>query len=465
MAYTEFYCQNGGSNLNAGSTNNNSPVYSSIHGNWVNATGVFTPTDGSTPASTVSVGMFASVYIDGASVGVYIGRISVVAAGVNGAITANTAPAGAKPANQTGTATIVVGGAWQGPNAASGFPFTLTSFGNNQDATAHIVRVNLKNDQTYTVTASFAPSTGGSNYVVQGYSSSLNDGGKAIFDGTTSTGSIITTSGPAGSGWYDLKFTTSIGSGTSDLVTTTQPSTFIRCVCHGARRLGLLVNTTSGAYIIECEFYDNGVAGSGGGIQLNNVSTIIRSFSHDNAGSGAAGIRATGIGTVIQNCIVSSNDGVGISFSSSTGGVVESTEMYNNGSDGLNIASTGTDPLWIENCNFIKNVGAAINNVSVHNTGFVYNCGYGAGTQANGSADTLNNLVQSGTVTYGSNLTPWVDPANGDFSINLAAAKGTGRGAFTETDSGLSAPDTVGYPDIGAAQAQAVLGEVSYGFA
>src|SRR5262249_22667007 len=132
---------------------------------------------------------------------------------------------------------------------------------------------------------------------------------------------------------------------------------------------------------------------------------------------------------------------------------VANSDFYNNSSDAIKIIASNKDCYWIENNNFIKNTGAGVNNVSTVNAGYVYNCGYGSGTQVNGS-DTLNNFNQSGTVTYASGVTPWVDPANGDFSINLAAAQGAGRGKFTETDSNLSAPNTIGYPDIAAAQAQ-----------
>jgi hypothetical protein len=59
-------------------------------------------------------------------------------------------------------------------------------------------------------------------------------------------------------------------------------------------------------------------------------------------------------------------------------------------------------------------------------------------------------VIESGTVTYANDVTPWVDPANGDFRINLAAAKGAGRGTFTQT--AASYTGTIGYPDIGAAQ-------------
>lgn len=475
MAYTEFYCQNGGSNLNAGTTNNNTPVYSSIHGNWTNATGVFTPTDGTTPASTVSAGMRASVYIDGATVGVYVGEISAVAAGVNGAITANTRPIGSKPANQTGTATIVVGGAWQGPNAASGFPFTLTNYGNNQDSSSHLVCTNLKNDQTYSLTAAFTPNNSGARSVISGYTSSVRDGGKATFDGGTSTSSLISAVGAPGTQWVDLIFTSSISSGTGTLFTAgTQVGLWLRCVFSGSRGVGLQCNASStGASVVECEAYNNNRNNTSGlaGFSTSGIAQFLRCVSHDNTGSNTSGFLASAGNTSFVNCIADTNGQYGFSnTSTSVNGVIsiQNCDIYNNGSDGINIASGNVNFTWIENTNLIKNTGAGINNASTTASGYVYNCGYGSGTQANGSADTINNLTQTGSVTYGSNLTPWVDPANGDFRINLPAANFAGRAAFTET--AASYAGTAGYPDIGAAQSLTGGGgtfskEVSYGFA
>lgn len=476
--YTEFYCQSGGSNLNAGSTNNNTPVYSSIHGNWTQATGVFTPTDGSTPASTVSTGMWASVYIDGASVGVYIGRISNVVAGVNGAITANTTGVGAKPANQTGTATIVVGGAWLGPNAASGFPFTLSGYGNNINASSNTNRTNLKNDQTYSMTAAFTPNNTGNRYIVQGYTGSVGDGGKATFDGGTSTGAILSATGPLGNRWEDLIFTTSITTGTSDLVSEgTQQGMWIRCVFSGARGSGFNGGSsgTLGGGVIECEAYNNNRSNtaSKAGFQTNGTHFFVRCVSHDNTGSNTAGFLITGGDVFLQNCISDTNGGNGVSVTSTSPGLqtVANCDIYNNGGDGINCSSASAGTFWIENTNFIKNTGAGINNASTSNDllGYIYNGGYGAGTQANGSSDTVGQLVKTGTVTYASNVTPWVDPANGDFRINLAAANFAGRQAFQQTQ-GYSSPNTVGYPDIGAAQSLTGGGgtfskQKSYGYA
>ncbi len=455
--YTEFYCQSGASNLNAGSTNG--AVVATQTGDWVSATHIFTPNDGTNPVSLgIAVGMFASVYVTaGATTAVYIARISAVTNATNGATTADLVPIGVSPGNSSGahTITMKVGGAWLGPNAATGFPFTLANFGNNQDATAHQVRVNLKNDQTYTVTAAFAMVGTNPGYVVQGYTSSVNDGGKATFDGTTNTGQIISTVGSFGNETFvDLIFKTSIGSGTLDLVAEGVANcSWVRCVFTGSRGNGLNFNGL--AY--ECEAYGNNTSNTAakGGFRFGTAGTrLIRCISHDNTGSNTSGL-VMAINGLVQHCVFDTNGQYGVNVTATTGGTyIGNSDFYNNGSDGINVASTVLAPGFvIENNNFIKNTGAGINNVSVKDSGFLYNNGYGAGTQANGSADTLNNLTADpASVTYSSNITPWVDPANGDFRISPAGAGvGTGRGAFTET--AASYAGTIGYPCIGAAEA------------
>ncbi len=460
MAYTEFYCQSGGSNLNSGSTTTGS-VYTSIHGNWTQSTGVFTPTDSTNPSSTVSVGMWGSVYIDGATVGVWVARITVVTNATNGAITVNTAGLGAKPANQTGTATLVVGGPWLGPNAASGFPFTLATFGNQIDTTSHAMRVNMKNDQTYSLTSSITFSnTGSGTWVVQGYTSSVGDGGKATWDGSTSTGAVIASIGTPGS-MIDHIFVTSISSGTADLVTSfASGAIFIRCVFHGARGNGLLMNGATSGQVIECEAYDCDKSNTAnlGGFRANGMCVFLRSISHDNTtGANCNGFAlspgASTANLMLINCVADTNAGNGATIVFTNGNSLfnfQNNDFYNNTGDAINIPTSTLAPVWIENNNFFKNGGRGINNVSVVNWGYSYNNVYGAGTQANGSSDTLNNITEVGKVTYTSNLTPWVDPANGNFS-QLYATSIVGRGAFTETASSYAG--TIGYPNTGAAQA------------
>jgi hypothetical protein len=161
------------------------------------------------------------------------------------------------------------------------------------------------------------------------------------------------------------------------------------------------------------------------------------------------------------DCVFDSNSGSGVDAQSDNPGVYIGCEFYNNGGSGVSISGLSNGGTFI-NCNFIKNAAWAINRNTANSPAcLVLNCGFGTGTQANasGNISSDNALLQSGTVTYASNVTPWTDPANGDFRISLAAAQGTGRGSFTQT--AASYAGTVGYPDIGAAQAAASGGSSS----
>lgn len=130
-----------------------------------------------------------------------------------------------------------------------------------------------------------------------------------------------------------------------------------------------------------------------------------------------------------------------------------SCDAYNNGSHG---ASCDANGIYVENSNFVKNGGLGIS-IAAGSNGTVQNNGFGSGTAANtsgqvstGATIAVDNLTP---VTYAADVLPWVDAPNGDFRVSLAAAKGTGRGTFTQTAASYSG--TVGYPDIGAAQSQA----------
>ena len=159
----------------------------------------------------------------------------------------------------------------------------------------------------------------------------------------------------------------------------------------------------------------------------------------------------------IFNCISYDNSSSGFLFGSNNNiGIMSNCDAYNNGGHGFDISiGGGTSRYFIEACNFVNNGGYGIDlvdgNISIVD---ITNCGFGAGTEAN----TSGEINQSATdvisvfdsVTYPADTTPWVDPANGDFRINLAEAKGAGRGTYTQTEAGQAG--TIGYPDIGAAQ-------------
>jgi hypothetical protein len=478
--FTEFYCDPvNGSNLNGGSDSGTS-VYTSTNGNWTSSTLTFVPTDGSNPATAspgVAVGQFASVYIDGATTGVYIARVASVTNAVNGSIILSaTAKAGSFPTTSATARSIKVGGVWKGPNGSIGFPFSLGGFNSNvTNTTGNLPRINLKNNGTYSI--STAISTSGGQFTVQGYTTTPADGGKAIIDTGANLINALSTNSTLAV-YADLIFTGSQASNTVDLVVTNSGSSgsiFRRCIAHGSRGSGFR-NSNGGGNIdlIECEAYGNNTSNSAGkaGFEVDTTGvTLFRCYSHDNTGSNSAGFLAGSNSTLnMVGCISDSNGGVGFLFGSSgMGANLEQCDAYNNGSDGMKTTTDVVQNININSCNLIKNGGWGINFGSALTTGEINNCGFGSGTQANTSgAISTTSADETNRVTYASGVTPYFAPTTGDFRISLLAAVSAGRGFFLQT--GNSKTGTVGFPDIGAAQhlngsAGTVNAPVSYGFA
>lgn len=459
MAFTELCVRSGGSNLNSGTRTGNSTepgtsadfTYSS--GNWVQSTGVFTVASGNPQSDGVAVGDFASVFPDGSTVGVFVGRVT--ARNTTTITVSTSAKMGTAPTDGTGNRTLKIGGAWAGPNGTTAFPFNLIA-GTLTNSSTDRPRVNFKNDATYSVTAAMTHTlTGPTKF--QGYTSSYGDGGRATIDGGTSGSAyvVLTVSGTY-CVFEDLIFSNNGASSSARLVTISggDGNLFRRCVFTGSRGDGCAVS--SGNYpcvMIECEAYANNGSNSlnlGGFISLNNAR-FIRCISHDNSGSNSSGfVISNGRSGTMICCIADTNGQYGVL---GTDGVMAvGCDFYNNGSHGILHSGYG---LHAENCNFIKNGGYGISAAN-NTTGYIINCGFGAGTQANTSGTTSltagSEIEISGSVNYASDVTPWVDPANGDFRISLAAAKGAGRGTYLQT--AASYAGTVGYPDTGAAQHQ-----------
>ncbi len=465
MAFTEFYCDfTNGSNLNAGSTNT-AAIYTSAGGDS-DGTSVFTPNDGSTPASTVSVGMFGSVYVTaGATVAVFVGRITTVAAGVNGAITfSTTAKSGTFPAASAGahTITLQVGGYWKGPNAAVGFPFGFIA-GATTNVAGDNPRVNLINangSTKFSITAAMTHGVLGPMRF-QGMTASPGDGGKAIIDGGTSGVSytlLTLSSGNTTSiDFEDIIWQNNGASASATGVTSSlQAARWRRCVFNSFRGTGF--SATNLTNMQECEIYGCNQSNTGGlaGVAVSSSSAMKRCYIHDNTGNATVGVHITTAFLAMESCVIESNGKYGIDiFATNGGGNFNNCDIYNNGSDGINLGAASAAAYWIyaENCNFVKNSGYGINFAGTGNVqGAITNCGFGSGTQVNTSGQTngLGGVEVSGSVTYPSGVTPWNAPTTGDFRIILPQAQYVGRGTFTETDG--TNTGTVAYPDIGAAQ-------------
>ena len=334
-----------------------------------------------------------------------------------------------------------------------------------KNAAGDQVRLNVKNDQTYTLTAALAFTTLGPA-VMQGYTTSPGDLGRASFTSNlTSASNFTMATSPAA--FLDLDFASTAGSSTRDVfVNSADGAVFMRCVFHGGRGAGLS-DSSRFVVCIECEAYDcnkNNSASVGGFIKGGSniaVGFFYNCYSHDHGGSngncfvGSSG--SAGQGMILVNCIADTGAGLGLLMNTTATAmplVSINSNYYNNTSDGIRISAAAGLPwsVFINN-NFLKNGGSAINNTVTSTGGILYNNGRGAGSQANTSADVLQSILDTSTdITYASGDTPWTAPTTGNFTtIPTSAARSAGRGAFTETDG--TNTGTVAYPDIGAAQA------------
>lgn len=464
--FTEFYTQSGGSNLNAGSTTNNTAAYTSASGNWVLSTRVFTVTDGTNPSSSVSVGDFMSVYANAASSTGYVTRVTNVQNATNGTITGSTTvQAGNAPSNSTGGITIKTGGAWKGPNAAVGVPLSLVTLTALKNTNGDTFRLNMKNDATYSITTGITMSTNANGGWIQGYSSTVNDKGRAIIDGGTSLITVLNTgSGPLN--FADLVISNNGTSGTNDLVIGGSLVNFYRCVFHDAR--ANCVNTSGDGLFIECEFSTCNTSNTNtdGALNFTGGSGIVgyveRCYFHGNTGSNNDDIvisSGTSTGIVLVNNIFDSAGRYGVNIGISTNAqdfvVANGNDFYNAGTAAIHFNTAQIHSGVFENNTIAKNGTYGIDGgAATHLSGFIYNSGYGAGTYANSTANThsLDNVTDTNSVSYASNVSPWVAETTGNFThVWATAGTGAGRGAWMETQN--SKTGTVGYPDIGGPQA------------
>lgn len=467
MAFTEFYVQTTGSNLNAGSTADNAAAFTYAGGTFVRSSGVFTVASGNPQTDGVTAGMFASIYTtSGATVATCVGRITARDATTITISLEALAGATSAVSEGAGEATCKVGGAWAGPNGAVGFPFAFSTAALN-DGTNTVPRVNFKGGTNYAVTAAIVNSSVSDGIVWQGYTTTVGDGGKATIDGGESGAAYaLFTSSASQSTYIDLVWAhngeTGGSTGTPGVYTLNgSRNIYIRCVVHGMRASGFTSNGP--VQYVECETYDCNRAnqvGYGGFALAVTGSQALRCYAHHHAGSNANGFTLDQT-VVVSHCISHSNGAAGFYSAQDQNCTVLHCDAYNNGGAGLNLVSaSATLVVNIQNCNFVKNGDYGIKSTSTGRYGIVANCGFGAGTQANTNGQMTSGLVPvliTGAVTYADDVTPWTDPANGDFRVSLAAAKNAGRGAFTQTYTSESARNTTGYPDIGAAFANLLV--------
>lgn len=459
--FTDFYCTSTGDNLNAGSTEDAAAIFTSAAGDS-DGTSVFTPNDGSTPASTVTVGMWGSVYVTaGATVATFVGRITAVAAGVNGAVTfSTTAKAGTFPSASAGahTITMKVGGAWKGPNSTSNFPMNFAAV-TMTNSSNHAPFINLKNTADYSITAAMTRSISSMVWFA-GYSTTPRDGGTARIKGPTTGASFVplTISGSyCMLGDMEFKDNGATGSASGVALSGTTNGLF-RVTATGMRGRG--IDATNLTALIECEGYANNTSNSAysGGIHCATAGSFaVRCVAHNNVGGSNGGGFTMDTSIYWCECISALNSGDGYQSNADTNVSIDSCDFYDNGGYGMNFTGGSTTMLLtIRNCNFSRNGNWDILFRSFGEIGEFAGNRFGTGTEAstNVGINTTEPFATNANnnSNYASNATPYANPSVGNYNVNLAAAVGTGHGPYLGLYNGFSA--CVSYPDIGAAEKQ-----------
>ncbi len=477
VTFTDFYCNPnaaaGCTNINAGSTATGAPVYTSIAVNW-NGTTTITPTDGSTPASTVSVGMFCSVYTNGVTTNSpYIARINTVNAGANGTIVLDAvAKSGTASASVNGVLSVRVGGTWTGPYTNGGasvtFPFNFVG-PNLTNAAGNMTCINFIAGTNYNTSNAITHSVNGPMRF-ESFTNTAHDGGRGA---TISGGQVVAgyTLFTASGNHVDYDGITFLNNGatlTSDLFAASGADNLYRG-CSFINSRGSGVNVSALSLFVECEATTNNLSNTvnKGGFENAVAQTVyLRCTSHDSTNINAAGWYCSQPCTLIKP-IISNVGSNGVSVAT-TGEpiIILDAEINKVGKSGVNMSSTPavSQLVYIENGNFITNgnfgIEGALGAIYKRNGAF-YNLGMGSGNATNltGNVSTnMGSIFTNGFVTYSSGAVPWVDSTNGFFKLTSPSWH-VGRGGFTFTSVGYS--NTVSYSDIGAAQNQGITNGVT----
>ena len=466
MAYTEFYCDaSSGSNMNGGS-DAGAPAFSSNNGSWNQGTGVFTPTSGD-PSLSVGVGDFASVFNDGATSPVFCGRVTAVSSTTITVSVAAGSACGSAPTTSATGRSIIVGGAWKGPNVADPFPFNRAGWNGCRNAADDPTRINLKSGTNYAITAGISmTATNNDGITIQGYTTTPGDGGRATIDGGTSGASFVLFTCTAKLLIADLIFQNNGATGSASGITVginSQGAVLVeRCKVANVRGNGIHGNTGQ-LQLHDCEVTGANQSNSVNlaGIATNSSYTMVinRCTISSNTGSNTDGVRvATSYSVVIIDSTIANNGKDGVYQVGGGQLFMKGCRVHGNTGDGVELAATGANLThWYENCLFTNNGGYGVTSPTARPNIRFRNCGFYSNASGEVHANIYNRV---GSVTLTGS--PYNDAANGDFGLNStagagAACRGAGIGTFTDT---IYSGTTTSYPNIGGVQHQDAGGGV-----
>ena len=431
---TEFCCRSGGSNLNAGTLQGDStePGTSASasyeYGDWDASTGVFTSNDNDPSSDGVAVGDYVSLHDEFDTATGFVGQVTAVAS-YEMTIDITDHYAGTIPSTSTGTVFAKVGGAWQGPNGAEGFPLDFVE-DRMADGSDTSVRVNLKNDQTYAITAQITSSA--DHYrIFQGYTTNYADGGEAEIQGPATGTSFILwyMNAPTNTGnwWIDLFFNQNGDSAGSDwgvqFSAGSQRNGIYRCRFANMYRDGLLINR-SDTILVDVESFDNGRYGihnSGG----DNIK-MYNCYVHDNTSVGWYTADGQNRFNVMVGCVFANNGSDGCRLGQDSGSHIFNCVFYKNAADGLTLRQAATGAV-VQDCAFFDNGGYGIDWGTSGDgaINILRNNAYGSGTQANTSGkyrSGANSLININDIDETADFNPWTDPDNGDFTLKATSS-------------------------------------------
>ena len=415
MAFTKFNIISTGADTNSGSTTANGAVYTSTSGNWSTVTNQFTPTDGSTPASSINVGDWVSIYVNASAATSYVAQVTAVAAGVNGAITvSSTIDYGTPPTTATGTMSLKAGGAW-----ASFTP--IANFGTATVPVSTEIDIKLA---TYTLSAGLTIALKGTALLplwYRGYVTSVGDldsppsPASSTSYPTISAGTNLVTLSGALDQWSGLSFTSS-RSGAGAQVTTTNNHKFFFCrfANSAANASATAMTTTSagGGTFEHCYFSSSATATSIVTISSTSGNDSFFTdcwFAGANSGTTQVGALISSTNSALFTRCTFYQPGSHAISQTSTGRVtVDSCTFYQPLGDGIHYSGVPGTSSRVRNCYFYQCGGFDINNATgstIGNVALAYNVsnqptsghlnGFGDWNEFGALSEAINPFVSS----------------------------------------------------------------------
>lgn len=407
MAFTNFYLDSGGNDANAGSVRNAAASVTSTNGNWSTVTNIFTPAGGGTPFSGVAAGEYASIYIDGATVAVYVAKIATVNSGGATITLDGTIKYGTAPVTSATARSCKVGGSWltEQPLAAGGLAGTTVP---------QSTKINIQRSLTMAATRTI--SMIGTTLLplwFSGYNTNPDD-----LDGdTTNTlakpvwtigDTFQFTASGAHQKWSGISFT---GNRTSGLVVfsgTNQEAWRIRIenINSNANAFALTAGTT---FFYYCWFKAPTTATTTGTVNCN--SGTARFVGCVSVGGGIAGFNCSTVSPHFVHCIGLDNTGAGWLVSTGAPHLYYCT-VRNASADGIKWTGTPGAAAIILGSLFAICPTGGINNASGTNTNLiqVVACDfYSCGTNIIGIGDSPALFGQTDSAdptTSATNVTP-----------------------------------------------------------